>query len=474
MKKHSLLKILGILLLVVVILSYILVGRYGERSYIGLGDTLLNSLQSLYYFFDTALFILMVGGFYGVLSKTSAYKKLLDKIVTSVKPNSKKFLYATIIVFALVTSLTGMTLPLIVFVPFVISIILLLGYDKLVALTATIGSIMIGFIGGIFVTFRDPSNYYGVSYTTFDKFVGLSSNFSNVFPKLLLLLAGITLLIFYLSKHIKNVEAKKVKYELNDNTDLLVTEVKGNYKNIKVWPLIVILSVMFVLLVLGLMPWNSLFNVTVFDKFHTWLTGLSIKKFTIFPNIISANFPAFGNWTSLGNYMMVMILLLVATFVVKLVSKMKYDEMIDAFVEGMKKMVPTAALVIIAYGVLVCAYNNGFMEKLISNYGKFNYGISTLLAILGSVLNVDLYYTASGIFSPMVSLITDEGVYSSVAILFQSIFGIVSFVGPTSILLIFGLSYLDIPYTTWLKYIWRFVLYLLVLVALVVLLVALL
>lgn len=474
MKKHGLLKILGILLLIVVILSYILVGRYGERTYIGLGDTLLNSLQSLYYFFDTALFILIVGGFYGVLSKTSAYKKLLDKIVTSVKPNSKKFLYVVIILFAIITSLTGMTLPLIIFVPFIISIILLLGYDKLVALSSTIGSIMIGFIGGIFVTFRDPSNYYGVSYTTFDKFVGLKTNYSNIFPKLLLLLAGIALLIFYISKYIKNVEAKKVKYELNENTDLLVTEVKGNYKDIKTWPLIVILSLMFVLLVLGLMPWNSLFNITAFDKFHTWLTGLSIKKFAIFPSIISSNFPAFGNWTSLGNYMMVMILLLVCTFIIKLVSRMKYDDMIDAFVEGMKKMLPTAALIVIAYGVLVCSYNNGFMEKLISNYGKFNYGVSSLLAILGSVLNVDLYYTASGILSPMVSLITDEGVYSSVAVLFQSIFGIVSFVGPTSIILIFGLSYLDIPYTTWLKYIWRFVLYLLVLIALVVLLVALL
>ena len=114
------------------------------------------------------------------------------------------------------------------------------------------------------------------------------------------------------------------------------------------------------------------------------------------------------------------------------------------------------------------------MEKLISNYGKFNYGISSLIAIMGSILNVDLYYTVAGIFTPIVGLITDESVYASVALLLQGIFGIVSFVGPTSILLIVGLSYLDIPYTTWLKYIWRFILYLTVLVAVVVLLAALL
>ena len=35
---------------------------------------------------------------------------------------------------------------------------------------------------------------------------------------------------------------RKIETEINDNTDLLVTEVKGNYKDIKTWPIIVILS----------------------------------------------------------------------------------------------------------------------------------------------------------------------------------------------------------------------------------------
>ena len=75
--------------------------------------------------------------------------------------------------------------------------------------------------------------------------------------------------------------------------------------------------------------------------------------------------------------------------------------------------------------------------------------------------------------SPIATLITDESIYASVAMLFQGIYGIVLLVGPTSLFLILGLSYLDIPYTTWLKYIWRFILYLIILVALVTLLVVL-
>ena len=127
MKKHSLFKVMLIMLLLIVILSYFVPNRNAEIAYIGLGDVFINGIQTYYYFFDTAVFIAVLGGFYGVLNKTAAYKKLLDTIVTKVKPNSKKFVFATIVVFAIITSLTGITMPLLVFVPFVLSIILLLG-----------------------------------------------------------------------------------------------------------------------------------------------------------------------------------------------------------------------------------------------------------------------------------------------------------------------------------------------------------
>ena len=37
-------------------------------------------------------------------------------------------------------------------------------------------------------------------------------------------------------------------------------------------------------------------------------------------------------------------------------------------------------------------------------------------------------------------------------------------VGPTSVMLIFGLSYLNIPYKEWLKYIWRLIVQLFILI----------
>ena len=112
MKKHGLLKILGALLLLVIIASFALTGRSDVKDYIGFGDVALRGLQSLYYFFYIALFLLAIGGFYGVLDKTPSYKKLLDNIVTKVKPLGRKFIILIILVFAIIASLTGMTIPL--------------------------------------------------------------------------------------------------------------------------------------------------------------------------------------------------------------------------------------------------------------------------------------------------------------------------------------------------------------------------
>ena len=465
MKKHGLFKAILIILGLLVILSFFVPGRQGTASYIGVGTVLLNSVQVFYYFFDTAVFLFVIGGFYGVLSKSGAYKKLLDTIVLKVKKNSKQFVFVITALFAIISSLTGFTMSLFIFVPFVMSIILLLGYDKLVAISSTIVAIVIGYIGGLFVTLRNPSSY-STSFVTFEEFVGVDK-FANTFPKLILLILGVALLIYFISKHIKDVEDKKVKYELNDN-DLKISEVKDNYKDIRLWPIITVLSLIFVLLVLGYLPWSSLFEITIFNDFHTWLTSIKVGDFEIFNSIITSISYAFGDWGQLGNYMVICALLLVFSLVVKFISKMKFDEMIDSFIEGMKKMLPVAILTTFSLTVLVCAYNNGFIENLITStnaaMGSINVLMASIFNILGSLVYPDLYYTAYGVYTPLLSAITDESLYQVLALNFQTLNGLVMLIGPTSLILIAGLTYLDIPYTTWLKYIWRFILMLFILI----------
>lgn len=473
MKKHGLLKIFGIILLLIIIASYLLEGRSGAIDYLGLFDMLNNGYQSVYYFFYIIIFILCIGGFYGILNETLAYKKLLDNIVYKVKPLGKKFIFVIILLTSVISAFTGMTLPLLIFVPFIISIILLLGYDKLVAVSSTIVSIMTGYMGGIFVTLFNNSTYTMITYETF---VGLEDKFTNLFPKLLLLFAGIALLISFVNNHIKNVEKKKVKYELPEDKEIHINEIKKNYKSIKTLPLVLMLIILFLILVVALIPWNNLFKIDIFQNFHTWLTELTIKDFAIIPNVISSQLLALGEWNSRGDamlYMNLSTLLLVFTLITMIIGKVKLNDAIDAYIEGLKKILPASILIAIAYTILISTYNNGFYDGLITS-SKFNYALSSLIAFIGCILHVDIFYIVLGVFSPILNLVTDETVYESIAILFQGIYAIFSIVGPTSLILIFTLSYINVPYTTWIKYIWRFILALIILLALVTLLVVLL
>ena len=66
------------------------------------------------------LYILAVGGFYGVLYKTNGYRNLLDKIVDKYSGNEWIFLTIIMILFAVITSVAGLSLGLFFMFPFVI------------------------------------------------------------------------------------------------------------------------------------------------------------------------------------------------------------------------------------------------------------------------------------------------------------------------------------------------------------------
>ena len=213
-----------------------------------------------------------------------------------------------------------------------------------------------------------------------------------------------------------------------------------------------------------------------FDKFNEWLLGIKIGEFTVFSNLVSSNIYSFGNWASLGNYMSMILTLLIFTLVIKFIYRVRFSNLISNFVSGAKKMIPMIFVVIISYSILVCAYNFGFMQSIITWLNDvlgMNIGSAAIISGLGTLLHSDIYYTAAGVLVPMMQNITDESLYSTYALTFQTIYGLVSMIAPTSLLVIFAVKYFDIPYTSWVKYIWRFILMLLLLVLLVLLVLAL-
>lgn len=473
-KKYGLFKALLVILVLVIVATYFIKSREDSISYLPLGDVFVNYIQSFYYFFDTAIFIGVVGGLYGALNKTLAYKKLVKGIAKFFDNKKKVFVIVVTIVFALLSSLSGLNLLLLIFVPFVVSVILLLGYDKMVALSSTVLAIVVGFIGGIFVTFKDASGYYETTYKTFDMLVGFESNYETIIPRIILLVLSIGLLVFYTISRIKKIEKGEVKDELGKSDVFLVQAktkdgkvVKVDDSKVKVWPLVVMFILLLLLLVLGYFPWASLFKIEVFGDFHNWLTSRTIGDYAVFTSLVSSQFAAFGEWGGLGSFMMAMVVIAVFLLVLKFVARIKFSDLMDGFIYGVKKMIPAIMVAMLAYSVLVCSYNNGFIETVITAAAdKFgdNVVVGSLISLVSSIMHVDVYYTVASTFTPIVSSLTEKANLSVYSVMFQSLYGLVQGFGPTSLLLIVGLSYLEVPYGKWLKYIWRLVLGLIIII----------
>ena len=89
MKKHNLFKVLMAVILLVMVASWGLVittvnnGDFvtQDASKIGIFHLANFFMVAVEYFFNIGLFVIVIGGFYGVLHKIPQYRILLDKIV---------------------------------------------------------------------------------------------------------------------------------------------------------------------------------------------------------------------------------------------------------------------------------------------------------------------------------------------------------------------------------------------------------
>ena len=105
---------------------------------------------------------------------------------------------------------------------------------------------------------------------------------------------------------------------------------------------------------------------------------------------------------------------------------------------------------------------NGKLFELSDGFNPIITGVSALFS--GFFFN-DLYYLLADLSGFVTGF--DAASLSIAGLLIQSVYGVAMMIFPTSVVLIAGLSYFDVSYGKWMKYIWRFVLITFLLVLLV-------
>ena len=165
-------------------------------------------------------------------------------------------------------------------------------------------------------------------------------------------------------------------------------------------------------------------------------------------------------------------MILVAVTVIILIVNMIYLFDLGSFIEdingGIKKVLPIALTAMLLSLVLVISVTTGInitmVNWIITLFKKFNIATGILGSIVGSFFTADFYYYVQTIGSTF-SLVFAESDYTVViAFIVQAIYYVVMFIAPTSVCLIIGLYYLNIPYNKWFKYIWKVLLTIFVLV----------
>ena len=502
MKKHNTFKVVLITLLVLMLLTWILPAAYYSGSYVdqgrvqmGLFDLFNYPITAISYFGYIAAFVLVVGGFYGVLNKIGAYRTMLDKLVSKFKGKEVVVLSIIMVLIALLTSLCSLQLGLIIFFPMLVSIILLMGFDKIVAALAIVGSTMVGMLG----------TTYGYTNTGIIPSI-LGNNFTDdMLTKGILLFLGMVLLIFntiwYIKKskttekkaNVKKVTAKEekkttkstkttkaksskdTKAAVKEEKVIVVTEeaeedsyvpaVVSGKKHV-VWPLALVLSIIFIILVLAFISWSGAFGITAMDEATVAVTGFEVFGFNLFGKLLGT-VNAFGSW-SIADMVTVLITFM---FILSLIYKVKFDEVIDGFVKGAKRALGPTVIVVLLYTILVITTYHPFQlviyKAILGITDGFNVFTTFIVGILSAFFNVDSAYAFQSSLPYLASIVTNADNYPIVAVVYQAAYGLTMLVAPTSLVLMGMLSYLKVPYSKWLKTIWKLALELLVLLLIV-------
>lgn len=529
MKKNRLLSVLTWSFLIFVVLCWIIpAGSFSSGEYakvgispLGIFDFVNEPLSTIYTFFQYGMLILAIGGLYGVLKVSGLYDSIAEKWATKFAGKENRFLVITIILFSVLASLTGANYAILVLVPLFLGVLTYMNYDKLTMLSSTIGAMLIGNI----------ASTYGFDVVGYINYYFQIDNMHNLIAYKIILLVVLTgVLCFFVIKRSNRVSKEKinakkdnakmkienkkvekkssVKESSKKNTTKKVTSKTGSKKNTSkkgttkkgnkkssskrgtkalakvndvitvdnsksrnTIPFMIIFLIAILFLLVACYNWRYSFDVTLFEDAYEAVNGFNLnifgEKIAIFAGMIGGINPL-GYW-SVGEISVILVYL---SIIIGWVYGLKFKDVVAAFLEGAKKVIPAAFYVTVSYtivSVLVNTQSNGNIFFTIANWllsltKGFNIFTTGILSFIGGFFLNDMPYLVSFVSTVMTTKITDSTLYPLIGLVMQSMHGLAMLVLPTSAILIAGLSGLEVSYKEWIKYIWKFLISVLVIV----------
>lgn len=405
---------------------------------------------------DIALFVLIIGGFIGIVMQTGALDAGIANLLEKFKGKEHLLIPILMILFGLGGTSFGMAEETIAFYPLIIPIVLAAGYD-----VAT--GVMIVLLGAGCGVLGSTVNPFAIGAASSAADIGMGS---GIVLRFALLIAVEAFAIFYTMSYASKVKKDPSKSKVADLHEehvkhfLHSDDKKQELKVMKGQSLVLVMfALTFVIMVVSVMPWGD-FGVEIFDKLNTALLELPVLG----PILVgTGGASALGGWWFGEMTMLFLVSSVIIALYAKKMDLLDGKDAIGVFVNGSKDLISVALIVGLSRGIKI-VMSSGAMSDTLLYYG------SNALKSLGNVPFVVLNYlfyipmsflipSTSGlagatmpIMGPMGEIVTGSEAGTSLVITgYSAASGIVNLVTPTSGVVMGGLMISKLPYDRWLK-----------------------
>lgn len=396
---------------------------------------------------EVSLFILVVGGFLGVVDKTGALDTAIAQVVGANRGREKMLIPILMFIFALGGTTYGMAEETLAFYPLIIPVMIAVGFDMLVAVSV----ILLGAGVGVLASTVNPFAT-GVASQALGISPGDGIVLRLVFFVVMYVIA-VAYVMRYASKVQKDKEKSLVSEKYEENKEKFKTKNTDEKMNTRQKIVIFLFGLAFLLMVLGLIPWTLLNeNWTIFENLNAWLMGLPVIG-----TVLGQQMVPLGDWY----FVEITMLFLAMAIIIGMVYRLPEGEIVSGFVNGAKDLLSVALIVALARGIQVIM-NEGMITATILNFGERS--LSDLSPVVFSVLTYIFYIplsflipSTSGLASATMGIMGPLGSFVGVAqhivvTAFQSASGIVNLITPTSGVVMGALAIAGVELTTWWKF----------------------
>ncbi len=402
---------------------------------------------------DVSFFILMVGGFLGVVNKTGTLDVGIASIVRKYKGREKMLILVLMPLFALGGTTYGMGEETMAFYPLLVPVMMAVGFD-------TITGVSIILIGSQIGCLASTLNPFATGIASGTAGVGVGDGIILRLIFWIVLTAVSTYYVYRYADKVQKDPTKSLTYETRTE-DLKFFNV-GETQSVestmtkKQKHVLVFFILTFVIMIMGFIPWTDL-HVNVFDDFAKWLTGLPVVG-----QIIGTSLQPFGSWYFPEGAM----LFAGMGILIGIIYGLSEDKIVSSFMAGAGDLLSVALIVALARGIQVIM-NNGMITDTILNWGKM--GLSGLPSQVFIVLTYIFYLpmsflipSSSGLASATMGIMAPLGEFvgvraSLIITAYQSASGLLNLLAPTSGIVMGALALGRVDIGKWWKFIGKLI-----------------